>query len=293
MSPSFLDLDDAGAEADAILLPLPYQGTVSYGRGTAEGPQAIWDASAQIELWDEETGFDLGDLGYHTAPALWPQEGEGPASYLDRVYQQASHLHTYSGLLCGIGGEHGLTPPLVRAAYGEDLSGLTVVQLDAHADLRPSYGGTPHSHACAMRRLCDDGASLLAVGLRSAEAAEATYAAEQSAIRTFWAHQLQDPAVDRALCDALLSLQGDVYLTIDIDALEVHLCPATGTPQPGGLGWWQALRYIRCLLRDNNGICLRGCDLVETAPMPHTRVNEFVAARLLGKVLAYYFCGDT
>ncbi len=289
MSSAFLGLAEGGERAQIQLLPLPFEGTVSYGGGTAQGPKAIWQASTQVELWDEELDFDLDSLSYSTTPALGPLANEAPAEYLERVRAMATGLQQDDGLVIGIGGEHSLTPPLVAAALAGKAawSDLTVVQLDAHADLRDHYEDTPYSHACAMRRLVERGAHLLAIGIRSAERQEAEYGRDCNRVKTFWAHELA--ADDTPLLQTLSQLRGNVYLSIDIDALEVHLCPATGTPQPGGLGWWQTLRYLRALLHRRRDIHLLGCDLVETAPMPTSSVNEFVAARLLCKVLAYRF----
>lgn len=289
-SSGFLDLPDAGPEAARVcLLPLPFEGTVSFGRGTAAAPEAIWRASTQVELWDEELDFPLDSLTYHSAPALTPQDKEPVAEYLDRATRTAAALHCPGTLVIGVGGEHSLTPALVRAAAGEeDWSGLTVVQLDAHADLRDEYDGTPQSHACAMRRLVERGAGLLAVGIRSVDRTEAEYGRSSPRVRTFPAQALtSDPAVETELMISLSSLTGRIYLTVDIDALETGLCPGTGTPQPGGLAWWQTLRYLRALLRSPARPSLLGCDLVEVVPQPHTQVNEFVAARLLAKIIAY------
>ncbi|HYW80195.1 MAG TPA: arginase family protein, partial [Thermoguttaceae bacterium] len=158
--PPFLDLPPAAAdEADVLLLPLPYEGSVSYGQGTARGPEAIWQASTEVELWDEQLGIDLETLRWHTAPAVLPQENETPAEYLARVRQAAVALNSHGCPVIGVGGEHSLTTPLVQAAAGsDDLSGITVVQFDAHADLRDTYDQSPHSHACVMRRLVEHSA---------------------------------------------------------------------------------------------------------------------------------------
>jgi len=291
--PSFLDLPDAPAgEADVILLPLPHEGTVSYGRGTSRAPEAIWRASAQIELWDEELRFELDSLGYHSAPAVAPSAGETSADYLARVFEQARAFHPMRGLVVGVGGEHSLTPALVRAAVDgpEDLSGLTVVQFDAHADLRDAYDGSPCNHACAMRRLVERGARLVAIGIRSADRDESAFADASNLVQTFTARGLEtDRRCQSVLLDLLGSLTGPVYLTIDVDALEVSLCPGTGTPQPGGLGWWQTLALLRRLVYDNRCIELIGCDVVETVPQPGTLVNETVAAALVAKIVAYHF----
>ena len=161
MPSTFFNLPDAlPPDADAALLPLPYEGTVCYGKGTAKGPAAVWEASAQIELWDDELGVDLSPLRMHNAPAVVPEPEELPRAYLDRVQRLAVRLHEHAGLVVGVGGEHSVTVPLVFAAAGEvpDLSGVTVVQFDAHADLRDEYHESPWSHACAMRPSVDAGA---------------------------------------------------------------------------------------------------------------------------------------
>jgi len=289
----FLDLPNADAEsADVVLLPLPFEGTACYGKGTANAPAAILQASTHVELWDEELDFDLDMFEYHTAAPLDPQDGEPPQSYLRRVQEHAGRYVSERCLVVGIGGEHSLTPSLVQAAAedAEDLSGLTVVQIDAHSDLREEYGGTPYSHACAMRRVVERGAGVIAIGIRSAEREEFEYGRRSQRVETFFAQQLaEDDDSEQRLLERLRSLGGDVYLTIDIDGLELPLCFGTGTPQPGGLGWWQTLSYLRALLHENAKARLIGCDLVETVPQPGSRVNEFTAARLVCKLLAYQF----
>jgi agmatinase len=288
----FLGLADTDpSEADVLLLPLPYEGTVCYGKGTSLGPAAIWEASTHPEHWDEELDFDLSSLRFHNATPLTPESEEDPGAYLDRVGSAAAALHDHGGLVVGVGGEHSLTPPLVAAAVegGDDLlSVVTVVQFDAHADLRASYQGSAHSHACAMHHVVAAGADLIAVGIRSADKEEAAWGVSTGKVRTFYGHSLEtDSAPEAELLSTLTSLTGDVYLTFDIDGLEPALCPGTGTPVPGGLSWWQTMRYLEALLYRNRGINLVGCDLVETVPQPHTQVNEYTAARLLLKIIAY------
>ena len=290
----FLDLPNASPQvADAVLVPCPYEGTVSYGSGTSNGPAAILAASTQVELWDEELDFDLDQLCFYTADAITPRKHDTPQSYSQRLLDEAEAVHKAGpGLLVGLGGEHSITPPLVHASLGgsDDLSELTVVQFDAHSDLRDEYDDTRFSHACAMRRLVERGATVIAIGIRSADRHEFMYGRDSGRVFTYFSQQLaSQPDIDAALKHRLRSLDGQLYLTIDVDGLDPAFCPGTGTPQPGGLGWWQALSYLKCLLYDNRQCRLRGCDLVETVPQPHTCVNEFTAARLLCKVLAYRF----
>ncbi len=290
--PRFLDIPESSeADADAIVIPLPYEGTVTYGKGTADAPEAIWRASTQLELYDEELDADLDRLKFHSADAVVPETGEPVEHYLERVYWAAVELHNNPGLIIGVGGEHSLTPPLVRAAIAKrriDPATLTVVQIDAHADLRDSYEETPYSHACAMRRVLDLGARVLAIGVRSADRAEVDFGKQCRKLRTFYAQPLAtDAMVELDLIKSLGQLSGPVYLTIDVDGLDPALCPATGTPQPGGLGWWTTLRYLRTLI-ENPKVWLAGFDICETVPQPGTLINEFTAVRLLAKVVLYH-----
>ncbi len=294
-NPTFLDLPDSGpANAKITILPLPYEGTVSYGHGTSQAPPAILQASAQIELWDEELNFDLDSLTYHWANPLTPKGNEQPAAYLARVQTAAQSLHHPDNLLIAIGGEHSLTPPLVyAAALSDNLSDITIIQFDAHADLRDTYHGTPYSHACAMRRLTERGANLIAIGIRSADRAEHEYATSNPNIETYFAHHLsRDPHTHDQLLAHLKSLTGKIYVTLDVDVLDTNLAPHTGTPQPGGLSWWQTLTYLQTLLTPNPNTILLGADLVETVPHPSTHLNQFTSARLLAKIIAYTHSTD-
>ena len=288
---TFLDCPNVDlSDADICILPLPFEGTVSYGSGTAAGPDAIIQASTQVELWDDELSFDLETLKYHLAPEVLPRSDEPAEQYLRRVESQSRELSGNGRLTIGIGGEHSLTPPLVYAAAenSNDLSGLTIVQIDAHTDLRDTYEGTPHSHACAMRRLTERGARVIAIGIRAMSQPEDEYAKSVGLIDIYRAQSLaEEPDLEQRLITQLRGLTGDVYLTVDIDGLDPAMCPGTGTPEPGGLGWWQTLRILRAVLHENRLQNLIGCDLVETVPQPNTQINEFTAARLLAKIIAY------
>ena len=289
----FLDLPNAApGKASAILLPLPFEGTVSYGGGTAGGPAAVLEASRQIETLDEETGLELARLIFHWADDVIPGENQLPGSYLDRVLEAAKIAHLNEALVIGVGGEHSVTTPLVLAAAGaEDLTGITVVQLDAHADLRDSYDGTGSSHACVMRRLLERGASVVAIGVRSISRAELDHGSSTDQWEPYLAHKLAEGGSTEAqLLERLKGIRGKIYLTIDVDCLEVMFSPATGTPEPGGLRWWQTMSYLRALLRPAPGRELIGADVTETVPIEGSRVNEFTAARLICKMLAYR-CG--
>ena len=288
---NFLDCPNAKlSDADICIVPLPFERTVSYGSGTAAAAAAIIAASTQVELWDEELLFDLESLRYYAAEAIVPSSDDTPEQYLSRVESRCRELSSDNRLVIGIGGEHSLTPPLVYAAAenSNDLSDLTVVQIDAHTDLRDTYEGTPHSHACTMRRLTERGARVIAIGIRAMSHPEDEYAKSSGLIDIYRAQSLaEEPDLEKRLITQLRGLTGDVYLTVDIDGLDPSICPGTGTPEPGGLGWWQTLRILRAVLFENRVRNLIGCDLVETVPQPNTQINEFTAARLLAKMIAY------
>lgn len=292
MKTFFLDLPDIPPEeADVLLVPLPYEGSVSCGAGTSRAPEAIWDASAEIELWDEELEYDLSLLKFSAMQPVNPAATDLPEDYLRRIGKEVTgHLHP-ALLPVGIGGDHSVTTPLVlAAARGDDLSDVTVIQFDAHADLRDEYLGSKQSHACVMHRLVERGARVIAIGIRSAEREEFRFGEKSGRVETFMAQGLaQQSSIREALLQRLRALEGSVYITFDIDALEVSLCPGTGTPQPGGLSWWQALSYLRALLHENRRRRLIGFDMVEVVPQPHSQVNEMVAARLIAKMIAYAF----
>jgi len=286
---TFLALPDcAPAEADVALLPLPFEGAVSYGGGTADGPAAIWDASAQVELFDYELRRDLDAIAFHNTPPVIPGADESAADYLARVARTAESLHSHLALPIAVGGDHSLTPPLLRAAIvarDVDPTSITVVHIDAHADLRDEYEGDPNSHACAMARALDMGARVLSVGIRSAERSEFERSRADDRVITFPASSMTGAnRITDGLHAAIADLRGPVYLTFDIDALDTHLAPATGTPEPGGLDWWFTLDLLTHLILHNSKISLIGADVVETVPQPGTSVNEFVAAKLIAKI---------
>lgn len=286
----FLDLDGVQLEdADVAIVQVPWEGTVSFGAGTAQGPAAILRAGPHLETFDEELGFDFeGAVRICTLPPIEPDPAERAEAYLARVRKICAALGLMPPFPLTFGGEHSISSA-VMGGMREDWSGVTVVHIDAHADLRDEYQGSRHSHACALRRVLDLGiAKLISIGIRSCTAEEFAMARDDQRIDTLYAHQMHDPERWQALLDQLRGLQGEVYLSIDIDGLDCTLCPGTGTPQPGGLSWEQALDVLRSTIRESQASVI-GADIVETAPMPQSQVNEMVAAKLGYKILAYRF----
>jgi agmatinase len=275
LEPALSDFEKAAV----LIWPVPFERTVSYGRGTGEGPNSIINASRNMELYDEELRGEPCSIGIHTLPAI--RADRDPEEMIPALEQEARRLFETGKFLCTLGGEHSISPPLVRAC-NERFSNLSVLQIDAHADLRASYDGTPYSHASAMRRILET-CPAVQVGLRSLSAEEARVI-PQLPTRVFYAKDLQqDTAWYERVADALTE---NVYLTLDIDGLDPSLVPSTGTPEPGGLSWYEALGLLRTVANKRNIIAM---DVVEVSGSGSEHVSSFVAAKLIYKTLGYIF----
>jgi agmatinase len=262
-----------------LVWPVPYEGTVSYGHGAADGPRAIIEASRNMELYDEEVRGSVYRLGIHTLEAL--QAIDPPEAMMDAIERRADELFDTGKFLVMLGGEHSISGPVIRA-LARRVKNLSVLQIDAHADLRDSYDGTPHSHASIMARAVEV-CPAVQVGIRSISEAEAKRLRE-TPTRVYWAKDV----VGRTDWhdEAISHLTENVYLTIDIDGLDPSLVPTTGTPEPGGLGWYDALGIIRALARSRNVV---GMDLTELAPVAGNNSPDFLTAKLIYKSLGYIF----
>jgi N1-aminopropylagmatine ureohydrolase len=266
--------------ARVVILPIPLDRTTSYVPGTRNGPHEILVASSHMELWDEETGTDIHDIGICTLPEM-----DFPYASMDEVVASirrvATEIITRDKFLLSLGGEHSITGPLV-AAVASKHSGLSVLQLDAHADLRDTYMGTPHNHACAMRRVLEY-ARATQVGIRSLSTEEAA-AAPMLPTEIFYDFNMRrhEDWIDRVID----SLSETVYITIDVDGFDPAIMPATGTPEPGGLSWYEALALLRGVIERRAVV---GCDIVELAPIGGNVAPNFLCAKLLYKILCYKF----
>ncbi len=282
----FLRLTSPGLEhADALLLPLPVEKTVSYGTGTAGGPRAIIESSLQVETFDEETLVEFADAPrLHTLP---PVSTEGTLEEcLTRILDDVRPLRGH--FVLALGGEHSVTYGVVTGLV-DDPAEVTVVQIDAHADLADELDGRRWSHGTVMRRLWEQGCSLVQIGIRSLTRSEFATATAGPRIVTYYAHRLEEQWPE--LLARLRRLEGKVYLTIDVDGLDPSIIPSTGTPQPGGLSWQQTLEIIRVLATQSK--CdLIAADIVEFVPSPTPPGCDPTAARLAAKVLAYWWRGE-
>lgn len=267
------------ASSRYVVLPIPYDSTTSFQVGTRHGPSAIIRASQQVELFDDELEGEFYDAGVHTLDPLEPNMA-GPEAMTEDIFRAAKPHARTDKFVLGLGGEHSVTAGLVRAVMTRHKR-LSVLQIDAHLDLRDEYEGTRGSHACVMRRVLEGGASVVPVGIRNVSAEEHRFV-KKSGLRVFSAREC---AQDDDWIDEVLARLGDnVYITIDIDGLDPAHAPGTGTPEPGGLDWYQLLGLLRLVTAEKNVV---GADIVEVMPIPGQAVTEFLAAKLGYKIIAY------
>ena len=269
-----------------LIFPVAYEGTVSYGGGTGAGARAIIDASRNMELYDEEIDAEVYKIGIHTLEEFTPRKT--PEAMSNALYEEAKKLLKEDKFLCMLGGEHSISAPVIRA-HAEAFHNISILQIDAHADLRDEYDGTPHSHASIMARCVKDlRIPSVQVGIRSISAEEARSLDTGIPTKIFWAKDI----VGRTdwINEAINSLTENVYLTIDIDGLDPSLVPTTGTPEPGGLGWYEVLTLIRKLAAARRVV---GMDLVEYAYVENQDAPAFLCSKLVYKTLAYIFNNDT
>jgi agmatinase len=278
---NFLALSEALSDyktARAVVFPVPYEATVSYGGGARGGPQAIIAASRQVETYDRDFQAEPCSLGIATLGEL-EQVSSGPEAMMHKIEEAAGEILSDGKFLLSLGGEHSISPPLVKA-HKARFPDLSVLHFDAHTDLRPEYQGTKYSHACALSRIweiCD----FVSVGVRSFCGSENELKA-LSESRLLGARELHSDPYQ--LSNILSQLTDDVYITFDLDGFDPSVMPAVGTPEPGGLLWDETLEMIKTVAMIKNIV---GADIVELAPIPGLSYPDFAAARLAYKIISY------
>ena len=280
--PPFLGAEGVTADpaaAAAAIIPVPYDLTSTWLKGADRGPSALLEASATIELYDIQTGSEPWKRGIVTLPPVL-HDG-GPEELAELVRAAAAAVLARGAIPVVIGGEHSVTIGAVEAA-ADAFPGVGVLQIDAHGDTRESYEGSTHNHACVMAR-ARERCPIVQVGIRAVDSSEMP---GLDPARVFWAHEIA-AREDTNWMDEVVSLLPDnVYLTIDLDAFDPSLLPATGTPEPGGLGWYEMNELIRRVARNRRIV---GFDVVELLPLPGEHASEFIAAKLVHRVLAEVF----
>lgn len=265
--------------SDIVIVPAPFDKTTTYCHGTDRGPKALIEASRNMELYDIETAFEVYQKGIFTNPAI---KAEDSLELLEKLYQEIYSLLQQEKFVVTLGGEHAISLAPIRA-HAQHFGPISVLQLDAHSDLISAYEGNPYSHASIMARVLEleQIESLVAVGVRSMCSEEVP---SLSSTKTFFAHDLFHN--DLWMRQAVSELSENVYITFDLDVFDSSVMPATGTPEPGGLFWHQVMPFLHLVAKQRNII---GFDVVELCPIPNIAAPDFLAAKLVYKLLSYIF----
>lgn len=260
-----------------VILPVPFDKTSTYQHGSDKGPEALIEASRNMELYDIETNSEVYVKGIHTDN---PIKAENSDEMLLLTYNRAKAWIRKDKFLVTLGGEHSISYAAIKA-HAEHYGAMTVLQLDAHADLQQAYEGNPWSHASVMARVKEipQVKRIVSVGIRSMSHEEVPFLDPSE---TFFAHELEGPWIDRVLA----KLEGPIYITFDLDVFDSALMPSTGTPEPGGLTWNQAMSLLKRVIWEKNVV---GCDVVELCPNPSNVAPDYLAAKLVYKILSYQF----
>jgi N1-aminopropylagmatine ureohydrolase len=286
---NFLGLDESKsdfASARVVLLPVPYEATTSYGGGTRSGPGAIIESSRFIELYDQELDCEPYELGICTLPAL-ELSGSGPEAAIQELRAAYDQLRAAAGerFIIMLGGEHSISSAPILS-WADSLGSsrrLSILQFDAHTDLRSEYEGSPYSHASVMHRVSER-VDLVAVGIRALTREERDFVRERDNIHLFLADDIH---AGEGWMDAVMERLGnDVYISFDVDVFDPSLVPSTGTPEPGGLQWYPVLKLLRRVFRECNVVA---ADVVELAPIPSFNAPDFLVAKLVYKMVGYRF----
>jgi len=267
-------------KAKVVLLPVPYDGTSTWGKGADKGPEAFLEASENMEVYDIETDSEVYKQGVYLADAI--DDFETPDTMVAAVHKTVKEYIKRSKVVTMVGGEHSISIGAIRA-FNECFEDLTVLQIDAHADLRKAYEGTKYNHACALYE-ANETTNLVQVGIRSMDHAE-TLVMDRD--KVFFAHEMVS---DDFWMDSALDLMTDnVYITFDLDAFDPSIMPSTGTPEPGGLLWYETLDFLRRVFQEKNVV---GFDIVELCPNDIDKSSDFLAAKLYYKMLSYKFSNN-
>jgi agmatinase len=280
---TYAGIEEQYAKLDSskiVLIPVPYDGTSTWQKGADKGPEAFLNASENMELYDIETGTEVYKQGVFLADAI--TENSSPEKMVDRVHEITKKYIKRHKFVTTFGGEHSISIGTIRA-FNECFNDLTVLQIDAHADLRQEYQGSKCNHACAVYEASQN-ANLIQVGIRSMDVMETTVMDKD---KTYFAHEMAED--DSWMDSAIDQLTDNVYITFDLDAFDPSIMPSTGTPEPGGLLWYETLGFLRQVFEEKNVV---GFDIVELCPNSKEKSSDFLAAKLYYKMLTYKFLNE-
>ncbi len=266
-------------KAKAVIVPVPYEKTTTYLKGTNKAPKAVIEASKNMELYDEELDKVIADIGISTLPPL--KTKSKPCDMIKKVKAHCAKVINDGKFPVVIGGEHSISVGFLLAIK-EKYPNISVVQFDAHADLRDEYRGSKYNHACVMARMREQ-SDVIGVGIRSLSYKESRLIKDKN-YKIIWAKDRMDAA--SCVRKILDSVKGDIYLTIDVDAFDPTLVPSVGTPEPGGFNWYDILAIAKGIFEERNVV---GFDVMELCPNPVDKSADFIIAKLIYKLLGYKF----
>lgn len=261
-------------KAEIVILPIPFDKTSTWMKGAAKGPDAIIEASRNMELYDIETNSEVYTKGIFTDKKIQASDSE---SMINKVYDEVTKLLKDSKFVVALGGDHSVSVGVIRA-YADFFNNMSVLHLDAHADMRDSYEGSKYSHACFAARVGEITNNVVSVGIRSMDSLELKKIEENKII---FADEIQNS--DNWVQKVVDKLSGDVYISIDLDVFDPGIMPSTGTPEPGGLNWYQVIKLLKTVSKNKSVI---GFDVVELCPSPN-KAPDFLCAKLIYKLLSY------
>ena len=280
---NFLGLDPKYSNLESAkycIFPIPYERTTTFGKGTEFGPKSILEPSQQVELYDEELNSEPYLAGIATLQALTFPENLDINDCIDLIYSTVKDYLSDNKYLCSLGGEHSITFPIVKA-HLEKYPNLQVLQIDAHADLRQEYEGSPYNHACVMARI-HELTTFTSVGIRSLSIEESEFIRKNN-LPVWFARQMAGNT--HWMFEVLESIQNPVYITLDVDYFDISIMPATGTPEPGGGHWYPTLQFLKHMFSEKEVV---GLDVVEYAPRENDHASGFMVAKFLYKMIAYW-----
>jgi len=264
------------AQAQIVILPIPFDKTSTWGKGADKGPAAIIDASQYLELYDIQTDSEVYKNGIFTANPIHAASSSALTKKTDASF---SRYLKDNKLVVTLGGDHSVSVGVIKS-YARHYKELSILQLDAHADSRETYEGSPYNHACVIARACEFTKNIISVGIRSMDISERPNIDNK---KIFFAHDIHNS--DKWINNAVRELTNSVYITIDLDVFDPGIMPSTGTPEPGGLGWYQVIKLLASVSKAKRIV---GFDVVELCPS-NNKAPDFFAAKLIYTLLSYIY----
>ena len=269
----------AYSQASAVILPVPFDKSSTWLKGADKGPAAIIEASKYLEFYDIETNSEVYKKGIFTAN---PIHASSSSALIKKTDAAVSHYLKDNKIVATLGGDHSVSIGVIKS-YATHCENLSILHLDAHADSRDSYGGTPYNHACVMARAREFTKNIVSVGIRSMDSSERAYVDRK---KMFFAHAIHDS--EKWIKNAVRMLTDSVYITIDLDVFDPGIMPSTGTPEPGGLGWYQVMKLLAAVSKSKRIV---GFDVVELCPS-NNKAPDFLAAKLIYTLLSYIHANE-